>query len=1124
MAITLIFFLSLNAYTSTITIENLADINQVPDSSPSTNPYNLIEYDDMLYYFAKPAGEEHTQLWAHDPETKNNVLKFEFSTDNRTSDVLVFNDKLYFVYNDGIHGTELWLFDGATEIAELAINIRAEGSYSYNSSSPISLTLYNNQLYFIASLGTSGAPTTKHLFRFDTATNQASAVTQLSIDSNTPIDTIIYDNKLFFFALDENDETALWSYNHVVDSVEFKANVSFSQDYRNFTYNSHKAYFAIYDQQLYFFAQGDGVYDELWRYDSTSDSLSQLTELNGFYKRGIIVYDGELYFQYSAGLWRYNNVTNEPVLVSQFGFKYDPYADPTHPHFAVYNGKLYFNLLTYYDSSWAGDTEYIELDYEIHAYDSETGVSSTAVNSPGIDAYNSHTYTELTVFNDKLHFIYPDYRYGNFEGNGEEISAFDDSTSLTELITDEQSEFTESSDINFKIVFQDKLFFTATDGIHGNELWVYDKNSVIEIEMIDDINSTRNVDSWRGENSSSDPTHFVAFQNKLYFTADDGVNGRKLWVYEDEYNSVRLETKISASAELNTIIPLIAVDNNFYFNADEKVWQYNSDTGAVNEIVGIDTMLESILFNNQLYFSASSDVQENPQLYRLNSSTYEAELINDESYKGYKPKGFTIYNNKLYFFALDDVDDSRENKLWAFDDSTDSFSQIDTRLSYGFGTSRMEVVDGQLYYLNNYKRELWRYNSETESKLLFHDPQGIQYLISSYQNKLYYFDSENSWRYGSYGVLGVADSSGEELKYEHLYFDYTTFPIKYNNQLLFTSDNGLTGFEMFSLYDNRSPFISIVPPVSTFSAGTVVLDGSSSFDPLGGELSYIWQQEFGPPVVLHYSNGHSLAFQAPEVTRNETLTFLLTVSNGVTSSKEIVNVVILKNTAPIIPEMDNITIDEGSEVTIDASATSGVGGNELSFHWQQMSGPPITLSDQSASIITFTAPEVSQNQTITLTLTVSDGYAETISTVEVSVIHVNQAPTLALDAPESVDENNQVTISATVNDIDGDELTITWLQIAGSTAIDVSNANDALTFTAPSVTADGSYSFEVTVTDGELSATESVSVLITNKPESVVQKEQSSSGGSMAWLLMYLLTLLSVRMAIAKRVRVNVIG
>ena len=73
---------------------------------------------------------------------------------------------------------------------------------------------------------------------------------------------------------------------------------------------------------------------------------------------------------------------------------------------------------------------------------------------------------------------------------------------------------------SFLAVFNGKLYFQANDGTNGRELWVYDGTNTPS--MVHYINS----------GGSSSPTYLAVFNGKLYFNANDGTNGRELWVYE----------------------------------------------------------------------------------------------------------------------------------------------------------------------------------------------------------------------------------------------------------------------------------------------------------------------------------------------------------------------------------------------------------------------------------------------------------------------------------------------------------------------------------------------------------------------------------------------------------------
>ncbi|NQZ11930.1 MAG: glycoside hydrolase, partial [Algicola sp.] len=114
-------------------------------------------------------------------------------------------------------------------------------------------------------------------------------------------------------------------------------------------------------------------------------------------------------------------------------------------------------------------------------------------------------------------------------------------------------------------------------------------------------------------------------------------------------------------------------------------------------------------------------------------------------------------------------------------------------------------------------------------------------------------------------------------------------------------------------------------------------------------------------------------------------------------------------------------------------------------------------------------------------LTVSDSEYSATDSVNVLVetqVEPNKAPTVSLPADMSVNENTSVTVAATATDPDGDTLSATW-DVPAALQV-VSSSLDGLTFVAPAVTANTDYKVSVTVSDGELTATDSI--VVTVKP------------------------------------------
>ena len=191
-----------------------------------------------------------------------------------------------------------------------------------------------------------------------------------------------------------------------------------------------------------------------------------------------------------------------------------------------------------------------------------------------------------------------------------------------------------------------------------------------------------------------------------------------------------------------------------------------------------------------------------------------------------------------------------------------------------------------------------------------------------------------------------------------------------------------------TISNNNPPSVNAGQDLAANKGDTVTLSGTAS-DADSDPLTYMWTHD-RPGLGISLADDAALltTFTAPEVTADTAVIFTLTADDGGKSSSDTVSVTIFNNHSPSVNASQNQAVDEGDTVTLSGTA-SDADSDPLTYMWtHDQPGLGISPANDTALLITFTAPEVAADTAVIFTLTASDGTVSTSDTVSVTIKHV----------------------------------------------------------------------------------------------------------------------------------------
>ena len=268
-----------------------------------------------------------------------------------------------------------------------------------------------------------------------------------------------------------------------------------------------------------------------------------------------------------------------------------------------------------------------------------------------------------------------------------------------------------------------------------------------------------------------------------------------------------------------------------------------------------------------------------------------------------------------------------------------------------------------------------------------------------------------------------------------------------------------------------------------------IIDGAFTFSDLG----YVVIQD---TTLINYENlSNTQGRNTNQITNSPIeITIPMTMSDGINTSEpeNVIFKIINVNENPTDIELSNINFDEDIRIGSEISTINVVDPDLNDTHTLEIDsefGDSSKFEIQNGILKLTESISFDEFQTLQVKILATDAAGLTFSKIfSITVNNLNDAPEAVNDEITVVEDNNLTTIDVVANDIDEDTntvLTITNLSYDSESTITIHTDNQSIDYT-PSLNFNGTEVITYTLSDGELTSTGTLTIVVTPENDAPV--------------------------------------